>query len=84
MHLREAGAVVAREKDLIEEVNSKSSALEEFNVKYSEMAKRERQALDENFRLDIIISTFEKKLFAYEKKDVEHTEVVQQLKHDVT
>jgi hypothetical protein len=84
VHLREAGAIVAREKDLIEEVNSKSSALEEFNVKYSEMAKRERQALDENFRLDIIISTFEKKLSAYEKKDVEHTEVVQQLKHDVT
>jgi hypothetical protein len=83
VHLREAGAIVAREKDLIEEVNSKSSALEEFNVKYSEMAKRERQALDENFRLDIIISTFEKKLSAYEKKDVEHTEVVQQLKHDV-
>jgi hypothetical protein len=83
VHLREAGAVVAREKDLIEEVNFKSSALEEFNVKYSEMAKRERQALDENFRLDIIISTFEKKLSAYEKKDVEHTEVVQQLKHDV-
>ncbi|KAI8923688.1 hypothetical protein BC831DRAFT_514016 [Entophlyctis helioformis] len=82
-HLKESAVFAVREKELLDDLKSKSATLDEYQVKHSKSAKENEEIKQENERLQTVNKSLEKKILLLEKKELAALEGIQQRTHEL-